>query len=847
MTPNEIKEKMRNEPEFTVGALIALYQHQTPEEQSFQTTAFDNNMGFNKVDSKMLTDLSKFYLQKGYLSDKQIAIARQKLMKYAKQLCGINIEPLKIKGKSNNKPPKPKEKLAKKDSDERIRVEFPYDKDIIFAIKDVNGYWFDANSKTWTMPLTITNIDKLLNLGFKLTSELQQWYDQIYSATSDISVPGLDDILRPFQKEAVSYIESRNGRALVADEMGLGKEQPLDCGILTPAGWKLMGEIKVGDLVIGSDGKPTKVKGVFPQGIKDAYRVTFSDGSSTKCGLDHLWNVRDVNRRYRKQEFVTKTTKELLNKGLQYPNGGNKWDIPLSKPIDFKPKALYIHPYMMGVLLGDGYLNGTGISVSNPTYDHDIMDRLEKVKPKDCSIHYHYKDENSCPQHSIVGHYNQHNPVLNKLRKLKLDVKSKHRFIPDKYLTSSIKQRIELLRGLMDTDGSCDERSRTVFHSCNKKLAQDVVNLVRSLGGVSYIRDYGGEYQVNVLVNFCPFHTKRKKNNWKKQTKSIGNSHGQRGKFITNIEFVGKEEQQCISVENKDGLYITDDYIVTHNTIEAIAWIQYRGEEVLPALIVCPANLKLNWVKEINKFTDLGKHVEVLEGMTPYDPKKNIMIINYDILQYWETKLKKIKPKTVIADEIHKAKNRKAKRTKSLTNAARAAKFMIGLTGTPILNQPQEIFQPLKVIKPNLFPNFMNFARRYCNPKHNGFAWDYSGASNTIELNQILTKECFPYYTPICLEKHGTKQIGEVVENGIKDRVLAYDFENAEVQWRQIEAHSKSEGKDRLIRIKHEFGEFTCTPDHPIWTEEKGYIRAAEVTPDLSLLVVQEGEDSSSE
>ena len=505
MTPNEIKEKMRNEPEFTVGALIALYQHQTPEEQSFQTTAFDNNMGFNKVDSKMLTDLSKFYLQKGYLSDKQIAIARQKLMKYAKQLCGINIEPLKIKGKSNNKPPKPKEKLAKKDSDERIRVEFPYDKDIIFAIKDVNGYWFDANSKTWTMPLTITNIDKLLNLGFKLTSELQQWYDQIYSATSDISVPGLDDILRPFQKEAVSYIESRNGRALVADEMGLGK------------------------------------------------------------------------------------------------------------------------------------------------------------------------------------------------------------------------------------------------------------------------------------------------------------------------------------------------------TIEAIAWIQYRGEEVLPALIVCPANLKLNWVKEINKFTDLGKHVEVLEGMTPYDPKKNIMIINYDILQYWETKLKKIKPKTVIADEIHKAKNRKAKRTKSLTNAARSAKFMIGLTGTPILNQPQEIFQPLKVIKPNLFPNFMNFARRYCNPKHNGFAWDYSGASNTIELNQILTKECFPYYTPICLEKHGTKQIGEVVENGIKDRVLAYDFENAEVQWRQIEAHSKSEGKDRLIRIKHEFGEFTCTPDHPIWTEEKGYIRAAEVTPDLSLLVVQEGEDSSSE
>ena len=879
MTPQEVKAKLKEDKEFLVGSLIALYRLQTEDEKASKSTARRNNVGFNGTDARFLSDISEYYLKRGFLTDKQMRIVRPKLAKYSKQIAEIDPEPMSTGWRSGNlkKKKKPTKRTAEVYDEEwkHIKIIFPYDQGLIHYIKGINGYKFcperDYGENFWTIPLTIINVDRLLEKEFELSEELNKWYsNQINGVTSDISVPGLDHILRPFQKEAVSYTDSRGGRVLIADDMGLGKEQPLDCKILTPTGWKRMGDIKIGDNVIGSDGNPTKVKGVFPQGIKDAYKVEFSDKSSTECGLEHQWNVRDVNRRYRKQGFVTKTTKELLEKGIRYSNNPNrnKWDIPLVKPVRHNKKFFYIHPYMMGVLLGDGYLSGTSVQISNPEFDSDIIEKIECIKPKDCSIHYHYNKD--CPQHNIVGHENQHNPILNELRILGLNVKSKERFITENYLKGSIAQRKELLRGLMDTDGSCNGKS-SIFYSCNKQLANDVVELVRSLGGISYIREYrnGKEFQVNVIVDFCPFYTKRKRNNWKKQSKPIGNSHGQRGKFITNIEYVGKKEQQCISIDNEDGLYVTDDYILTHNTLEAIAWIQLHGENVLPAIIVCPASLKTNWMKEIRKFTDLGDKVEVLDGFDTHKITKPIVIVNYDILPQRTEKiknkdgsessrkvpdtgwakylLKNVNPKLIVADEVHKAKNKDAKRTQSLGHLAKYTKYFIGLTGTPIENKPKEIFQPLQMIKPTLFPSFRAFATRYCNAHRDRYGrLNTDGASNTIELNQVLTRECFAYNTTITLEKNGQKPIGEVVENEINDRVLSYDFETSEIQWRQIEAHAASTKPNKLVRIKHESGEFTCTPDHPIWTEEKGYVRAEEITPDLSLLVLQDTEDSNS-
>jgi uncharacterized protein YlzI (FlbEa/FlbD family) len=207
---------------------------------------------------------------------------------------------------------------------------------------------------------------------------------------------------------------------------------------------------------------------------------------------------------------------------------------------------------------------------------------------------------------------------------------------------------------------------------------------------------------------------------------------------------------------------------------------------------------------------------------------------------------KNFRPKTVVADELHKCKNYKAKRTEAVRSIFKKAKFRIGLTGTPIDNKPKEIYPQLMMIKPTLFPNWLQFGFRYCGGKTGKYGRSFEGATNLTELNQILTKECFTYDTTITLEKNGQKPIGEVVENEINDRVLSYNFETSEIQWRQIEAHSASPIPNKLVRIKHESGEFTCTPDHPIWTEEKGYVRAEEITSDLSLLVLQDSENSNS-
>lgn len=203
-------------------------------------------------------------------------------------------------------------------------------------------------------------------------------------------------------------------------------------------------------------------------------------------------------------------------------------------------------------------------------------------------------------------------------------------------------------------------------------------------------------------------------------------------------------QKEAVSyIESRDGRALIADEPGLGKSLESISWIQYHGEDIFSTIIVCPANLKLNWLKEFKKFTDFWNQVEVLYGITPYKPSNPILIINYDILHHWVNMLlNTIKPTLIIADELHKAKNRKRKRTKALGKLAKYTKYFIGLTGTPIDNRPVEIFQPLQMIKPTLFPNFWSFAQRYCNPTNNGWGWDFRGATNTLELHQILVREC---------------------------------------------------------------------------------------------------------
>jgi SNF2 family DNA or RNA helicase len=194
-------------------------------------------------------------------------------------------------------------------------------------------------------------------------------------------------------------------------------------------------------------------------------------------------------------------------------------------------------------------------------------------------------------------------------------------------------------------------------------------------------------------------------------------------------------------IEAHNGRILVADEQGLGKTAQSLAWLQLHPE-YRPAIVVCPASLKLNWAKEAEMWMTNPK-VQVLSGTNPSARLiGEILVINYDILSDWVPALSKIKPKVLILDEAHLAKNNAAKRTKACKKLAKTIPHVICLSGTPIINRPVEIYNAVRMIDPLALPNFWEFAQKFCNAKHNGFGWDFNGASNTTELNTILVNSC---------------------------------------------------------------------------------------------------------
>lgn len=383
---------------------------------------------------------------------------------------------------------------------------------------------------------------------------------------------------RDYQDRIVdAACNSRNG--IVRACTGSGKAQPLDAKILTPDGWITMGEITTNAYVIGSDGKPKRVLEVFPQGKKEIYRITFSDGTSTECCDDHLWYTSTHNERRHKTGSV-KSLKEIRS-SLKYlennkNNNSRNHSIPTIKPVMFNTKDIIIDPYLLGVLLGDGGLS-TKNSVSLSSADNEIIDNCINALPKTTKI---IKKKNSKHDYYVVGINKAYkkNDLINGLRKYNLmGLKSDTKFIPDDYLYNSVEIRLSILQGLMDTDGFCSKDGKSViFYSTSQKLSEGVRFIIQSLGGKAVIRKKQTYYtykgirkigknsfavHISMPENIIPFRLIRKKNLF------IPRSKYQPIKYFDKIELIGEKEAQCILIDSKDHLYVTDDFILTHNTL----------------------------------------------------------------------------------------------------------------------------------------------------------------------------------------------------------------------------------------------------------------------------------------
>jgi len=220
--------------------------------------------------------------------------------------------------------------------------------------------------------------------------------------------------------------------------------------------------------------------------------------------------------------------------------------------------------------------------------------------------------------------------------------------------------------------------------------------------------------------------------------------------------------------ELQNGRVLNADDMGLGKTWQTLAWLQLRKADALPALIVCPATVKYMWVQEAQKLMT-GVRVQVIEGRTGKQgitPNTDIVVINYDILAESQVcpkcqgidykrrecrackktgkavelrpDLAEIEWKTVVADEFHKLGVEKTQRHRAFIQAAKSAPFRIGLTGTPIENRIIDIYRLLQIINPTIFPNWLDFIRRYCEGHHDGWGWKYNGRSNTAELNRKL-------------------------------------------------------------------------------------------------------------
>lgn len=202
-------------------------------------------------------------------------------------------------------------------------------------------------------------------------------------------------------------------------------------------------------------------------------------------------------------------------------------------------------------------------------------------------------------------------------------------------------------------------------------------------------------------------------------------------------------------LEQKDGRGLIADDMGLGKTAQALSYLQLHPE-IRPAVIVCPASLKLNWAREVKMWVTKNRSVHIIEGKSSKNhseflPESDIYIINYDILATKDAKNKticrsdivKLKPEILITDEAHYWKS-DSQRAKAVMNLAKQVPRVIPLTGTPVLNKPMEIFNILHTLEKDIFPSKFKFGLRYCDGHHNGYGWDFNGASNISELHELI-------------------------------------------------------------------------------------------------------------
>lgn len=335
---------------------------------------------------------------------------------------------------------------------------------------------------------------------------------------------------------------------------GRGKQEWVGKTIPTPNGYRRFGDLLPGDMVWGRDGIPTMVLAIHPQDSRKAMRVTFNDGTSGVYGPEHLWSVYCGKRGKNRDNLITMTTQEIKDRGLFRNRDGHKEYkaiLPLPSPVRYDKVTLPLEPYTMGALIGDGYYGSKSSPVVISNNDTEIADLISERLPE-----YQVKE---------IKPGTSRRWSIQKLHRLFREndwcATADSKRIPTVYMTAHYEARLELLRGLMDTDGYPGHGGRHAeFSQSNEVLANQFAELVRSLGGVAKVRETSrdGQWVVRFWTPDNPFNLKRKADQYTPERPMF--------KAFESIEPCDDAEMMCITVDADDSLYLSSDYTVTHNT-----------------------------------------------------------------------------------------------------------------------------------------------------------------------------------------------------------------------------------------------------------------------------------------
>ena len=332
---------------------------------------------------------------------------------------------------------------------------------------------------------------------------------------------------------------------IIAGRPSMGKAQPLEARVKTQTGWTRMGALRPGDALASIDGRESLVSGVFPQGARQVYRVSFSDGRATECCAEHLWRVHHrawpEPRVLTTAQIATLLTKRhnLHSLWIDTPSGDGGHSDPL--PVD---------PWLLGALLGAGELSGGALRFW--TSDPEILARVaERADGQAAST------------------------VVDALRRLRLwDIASAERFVPETYMDARRGARVDLLRGLLDTAGVVEQHGTLRLRANSGRLARAVAALVRSLGGWCSVRRRSPRAPYVCTIDYAE--PKELVTLSSKLIRTLTPRRPRRPTFVA-VEPTRVTETRCIAVTHPSQLYVTDDHVVTHNTAFALNIVQHVG------------------------------------------------------------------------------------------------------------------------------------------------------------------------------------------------------------------------------------------------------------------------------